>query len=468
MNFFRRNELKYSFVVENQVKDSLMLVVKKLFFLILLIGLFFFGEIAITFSDKGYPSLLQDEEVPFSLLLDNRLSDHKETAVIDDMVSNFIRRWRIEGASVAITRDEKLVYAKGFGKANNETGEEVKPGHLFRIASVSKLITAVAVMKLHEDGKLDLDEQVFGADGILGDSIFRQYKDRRIEEITVRHLLNHTAGWSRYSGDPVFNSLYIARKMDIAPPADFENILRYTLSRRLNYTPGTRYSYSNFGYAILGEIIARKSGMPYQDYVVMNLMKPLDIHDMHVGKSYYHQKYPNEVRYHSSAGKMLAYSIDGSGELVPIYYGGNNIELLGPAGGWVASAPELIKFLTAIDGFSGQPDILSGESITMMADPDFAGRGLFGWRGTDSYGTWWRTGYLTGSSALLVRQKNGINWLVMFNTSTYKHSNIHRYVSGMMFSAVNRVESWPEIDLFTMELDSPNPISEIPATNPKL
>jgi len=446
----------------------LFCVVKKVVVLLLLTGVFFFGEIAITFSDKGYPSLLQDEEIPFSLLLDNRFSDRDETAVIDQMVSDFIRHWKIEGASVAITKDERLVYAKGFGTANNETGEDVMPGHLFRIASVSKLITAVAVMKLYEEGKLDLDEMVFGTDGILSDSIFREYKDRRIENITVRHLLNHTAGWSRYSGDPVFNSLYIARKMDIDPPAQFEDILRYTLSRRLNYTPGIRYSYSNLGYAILGEIIARKSGMPYQDYVVMNLMKPLDIHDMHVGKSYYHQKYPNEVRYHSSAGIMAAHSIDGSGEIVPIYYGGNNIELLGPAGGWVASAPELIKFLTAIDGFAGQPDILSEESISMMSDPDVAGRGLFGWRGTDSHGTWWRTGYLTGSSALVVRQRNGLNWLVMINTSTYKHSDIHRYVSGMMFSAVNRVKEWPEIDLFTMDLESPNPIHEIPATNPKL
>jgi CubicO group peptidase (beta-lactamase class C family) len=256
--------------------------------------------------------------------------------------------------------------------------------------------------------------------------------------------------------------------MNVKAPVSFENVLQYALSKRLNYKPGTRYSYSNLGYAILGEIIERKSGMPYQDYVVMNLLKPLDIHDMHIGKSYYHEKFPNEVRYHSSAGKMTTYSMDGSGEKVPIYYGGNNIELLGPAGGWVASAPELIKFLTAVDGFPEQPDILSPETIALMADPKFAGKGLFGWRGSDSYGTWWRTGYLTGSSALMVRQNDGINWVVMMNTSTYKHSRIHRYVSSMMFRAVNRVDDWPLIDLFSMESDPLYPITEIPATNPKL
>ena len=447
---------------------QILKVVKKILIFITLFVLLFFGEIAMTFSDKGYPSLLNDEEVPFSLLLDNHYSDFEGTENIDNEINAFIKRWKIEGASLAVTKDEQLVYAKGFGIANKETGEEVKPGHLFRIASVSKLITAVAVMKLYEDGKLDLDDPVFGENGILNDSIFMNYLDPRVEEIKVRHLLNHTAGWSRYAGDPIFNPLYIARKMNVPAPASFNQILEYTLQRKLNFQPGTRYSYSNMGYAILGEIIERKSGMPYQDYVVMNLLKPLGIHDMHIGKSYYHEKYPNEVRYHSNAGVNTTRSMDGSGEQVPVYYGGNNIELLGPAGGWVASAPELARFMTAIDGFGGQPDILAPETIASMSDPNVAGTGLFGWRGSDRYGTWWRTGYLSGSSALIVRQSDGINWVVMTNTSTYKESRIHRYVSAMMFGSINRVQEWPQIDLFFLEEDSPGPIADIPATNPKL
>ena len=435
---------------------------------IALVILFLFGEIALTFSDKGYPSLLNDEEVPFSLMLDNHFSDFEEAVYIDKQVESFIERWKIQGASLAVTKNERLVYAKGFGIANHETGEEVKPGHLFRIASVSKLITAVAIMKLYEEGKLELDEQVFGPEGILSDSAFLSYQDQRIEQISIRHLLNHTAGWSRYAGDPMFSPLYIARKMKVPAPATFEQILQFTLARDLNYNPGTRYSYSNLGYGILGAIIERKSGMPYQDYVVMNLLKPLDIHDMHIGKSYYHEKYPNEVRYHSSGGRMTTYSMDGSGETVPIFYGGNNMELLGPAGGWVASAPELIKFLTAVDGFNAQPDILTKESIDMMSDPSIAGKGLYGWRGSDKYGTWWRTGYLTGSSALIVRQPDGVNWVIMTNTSTYKDSRIHRYTSRMMFGAVNKVVQWPMLDLFTIEEASQHPITEIPATNPKL
>ena len=442
--------------------------VKKILIFISLFGFLYFGEIALTFSDKGYPSLLNDEEVPFSLLLDNTYSDFEETESIDRQVEAFIKRWKIEGASLAVTKDERLVYAKGFGTANSETGEEVKPGHLFRIASVSKLITAVAIMKLYEDGYLELNDPVFGEKGILSDSLFWNYADPRVEEITVRHLLNHTGGWSRYAGDPLFNPLYIARKMGVPAPASLDHILQYTLKRDLNFKPGTRYSYSNLGYAILGKVIEEKSGMPYQDYVVMNLLKPIGIHDMHIGKSYYHEKYPNEVRYHHSAGEMTVRAMDGTGEIVPVYYGGNDMDLLGPAGGWVASAPELAKFITAIDGFDEQPDILSRETIISMSNPSIAGKGLFGWRGSDSYGTWWRTGYLSGSSALVVRQNDGISWVVMTNTSTYKQSRIHRYVSGLMFGSVGKVQHWPDMDLFTMEEKHPGPISDIPATNPKL
>lgn len=441
---------------------------KKILVLIILLFVFFFGEIALTFSEKGYPSLVDDKEVPFSLMLDNSYSDNEATEVVDAYVESFLKKWKVYGASLAITKDEHLVYAKGFGIANKETGEVLKPGHLFRIASVSKLITAVAIMKLYEEERLDLDDKVFGPEGILNDSIYLDYRDKRVEQITIRHLLNHTAGWSRYSGDPMFSSLYIAHKMKVDAPARFPEVMRYTLSRRLNYMPGSRYSYSNMGYGILGEVVSRISGMPYQDYVMMNMLKPLGIHDMHIGKSYYHEKYSNEVAYHSSAGAMLANSIDGSGEKVPIYYGGNNIELLGPAGGWVASAPELIKFLTAVDGMPEQPDILKPATIAMMTDPGFSGRGLFGWRGSDQHGTWWRTGYLTGSSALMVRQKDGLNWVIMMNTSTFKHSRIHRYVSGMMFGAVSRVKNWPSIDLFEYSSSNLHPISQIPAINPNL
>ena len=73
---------------------------------------------------------------------------------------------------------------------------------------------------------------------------------------------------------------------------------------------------------------------------------------------------------------------------------------------------------------------------------------LIGWRGADGHGTWWRTGTLTGSSALMVRQKNGLNWIIIMNTTTWKRSRIHSETSRTMFRAIASVREWPEYDLF--------------------
>jgi len=443
-------------------------MLKRLGILTVLVIVLFFAELAFTFSDIGYPALTSSEEVPFSLKLENYYSDFESTKVIDGAVIDFLNKYHLNGASVAVTRDEKLVYAKGFGYSNIETHEPVKPGHLFRLASVSKLITAVAIMKLQEDGKLDLEEKVFGPEGILNDSAFLSYKDKRYEDIEVRHLLNHTSGWSKKNGDPVFNSLYIARKLKVDPPASFDQIMTYTLQSPLSYQPGKKYSYSNLGYVILGKIIERKSGMPYQDYVTMNVLKPVGIHDMHLGHSFYHEKFQNEVKYYQDKTDVRTFSIDGSGKLVPACYGGNNMELLGPAGGWVASAPELAKFLTAIDDFNIQPDILSPENLELMTNPVLSGKGLFGWRGSDFSGTWWRTGYLAGSTAMVVRQHDGTNWVILLNTTTSKESHIHRFISSMMFRAVNSVREWPEIDLFKPDKKADDEISGLLESKQKL
>jgi len=443
-------------------------MIKKALILVVLLILTFFGEIALTFSDKGNAYLMDAEEVAFSLKLENRYSDYLATSMIDRYVDDFMKKWRIEGASIAVTFEEELTYAKGFGYADREQGVEMKPGHLFRIASVSKLITGVAIMKLYEDGLLDLDEKVFGPDGVLGNELFSEYTDPRYEQITVKHLLNHTSGWSRRSGDPMFNSLYISRKLKVEPPASVDHVIQYALSRKLYYKPGSKYSYSNLGYAILGRIIEEKSGETYEDYVMMNVLKPVGIHDMHLGRSFLHEKFPNEVKYYSASKTRKSYSINGSGELVPNQYGGNNIELLGAAGGWLASAPELIKLITALDGFPEQPDILNAETLDLMVDKDIAGPGLFGWRGNDGNGTWWRTGYFDGSTAVVVRQYNHINWVILLNTSTYKKSRIQRYLSSTMFGAVNSIDRWPDLNLFLVDIELPDPISELPETNPKL
>lgn len=416
----------------------------------LLFIILFFGEIAITFSYKGESdrNMALNEITPFSYRLTNELSADPSMASVDSIIEDFLTRKEIKGASVAITTDSKLIYAKGFGWANEEKGIRVEPGHVFRIASVSKLITAVTIMKLVEEGRIDINDQVFGKEGILNDSIYLNYKDKRIEKITIFNLLNHTPGWNNRKEDPMFMSHLIARMMKVEPPADIETIIQYYLQRDLSFNPGTRYCYSNFGYSVLGEVIEKVTGMAYEDYVQFAILHPLGIYDMHVGKSSLEERFQNEVCYYVQGKDSKFYSVDGSGEPRSNSYIGNNIELLSAAGGWVASAPELMKFIVAIDGFPEKPDILSDESINLMTKTSKRTKKLIGWRGADGYGTWWRTGTLTGTSALIIRNRSGINWVVVMNTTTKGKARIHNEMSKTMFNAVRSIKQWPEHDLF--------------------
>lgn len=114
-----------------------------------------------------------------SLNLENEYSYLYDLKHVDSAMTGLLKDWRIAGASVAIVKEGRLVYAKGFGYADKESKDPVTPNHLFRIASVSKLVTAVAVMKLAEEGKLDLDDKVFGDEGLLNDSIYLDIADKK-------------------------------------------------------------------------------------------------------------------------------------------------------------------------------------------------------------------------------------------------------------------------------------------------
>jgi CubicO group peptidase (beta-lactamase class C family) len=410
---------------------------------------FFFWEIGLVLPGRdSYGSGENNRSPGFNAKLHNEYSNFEGSEKIDKSVQSFRKKWGIKGISVAITKDGRLVYAKGFGYANEEAGEKVEPGYLFRIASVSKLITALTIMHLYEEDMIGLDDYVFGPKGILNDPQYLNYNDQRIEQITVRHLLTHTAGWSRRSGDPMFMPHVIARKMNVNLPVDCETIIRYAIGKKLDYKPGARYSYSNLGYVILGKVIEKVTGIGYEDYVKIAILNPLGIYDMHIGNSYPEEKAVNEVIYYESykSSKVLAY--DSHREFVPKAYGGSDIKVLGAAGGWIASPAEMLKLVVAIDGFDTKPDILQPQSIKIMTERGRSGRNMMGWKGSDGSGTWWRTGTLTGTSALIVRQNNGINWIVLTNTTTVRRSRIHSEVSRMMFRAVAGIDMWPAYDLF--------------------
>jgi CubicO group peptidase (beta-lactamase class C family) len=245
--------------------------------------------------------------------------------------------------------------------------------------------------------------------------------------------------------------------MKVDLPVSTEDVIAFTLQRKLNYRPGTRYSYSNVGYAMLGEVIEKISGLDYEDYVNYYILNPLGIAHMRIGRGFLEGRAPNEVHYYEYSGSSKVLAFDSHDHYGSRVYGGNDIELLGAAGGWIATPVDILRLVVAIDGYNTSPDILMPETIDLMTE---YGRGsrysMIGWKGADGNGTWWRTGTLTGTSALVVRQENGLNWVIVTNTTTWKRARIHSETSRTMFRAMNSVKEWPQYDLF--DYQSPGPL----------
>ena len=377
----------------------------------------------------------------------NAISDLPTMESMERYIKRWMARYNIKGASLAVMRNEQLIYCKGFGWADQEMEREAEVGDIYRIASASKLITAVGIMKLCDQGKLHLDDKVFGAEGILNH--FTEYKDKRVVDITVRHLLNHTTGFSRYKGDLMFRVADVMEweDMDTTPTAD--ELIAYQLSMRLRCAPGGSAQYSNVGYLVLSRIIEKISGMEYEEYLQTNVLWPAGCYDMHIARNYYEERYPGEVKYYGHDEERII-SYDGSGELRLREYGGNNIRGLQGAGAWVASSVEMMRLVASIDGKPGVPDIISQESVAEMKNITRKGDYALGWaKYHPNIGSLVRTGTMSGTCAYIDHREDGISYVFLTNTSHYRGATFTNSIGSMIRNAMTRVENWPtDRDMF--------------------
>ena len=420
--------------------------------------------ISLDSSDSVHSGVLNDIFVPANVRLSNFMVPDAEFETFDKVVNSFINQWDLSGVSVAVAKNEKLLYTKGFGFADKENMVPVEPYNKFRIASVSKLVTAIAIMVLQEKGVLSVNDKVFGTEGILNDAYFSDPKDKRAYGITVGHLLSHQGGWTQRWGDQMFMPLEVSADLGVPLPVSTREIVRFALNKNLHFTPGTSKSYSNLGYSILGLVIEKVTGMSYEEYCRINVLEPLGIYDMMLAKNLYDEKAPLEVTYYEPSDVAYKPSVDGSGIMVPPIYGGNDIEALGAAGAWLATAPDLMRLLLAVDGFDNKKDILSAESIEFMTD-NFNGYAPVGWKTTIVNGTWRRTGSFPGTTCVLERMPDGTSWVVLSNSSAWNGPELYNSINSMMSRAISKVAIWPETDLFNYSLPVPlnyNLASKVP------
>ena len=353
--------------------------------------------------------------------LTNALVDVPELHDMDSIMRRYLKRWELNGAQLAVTRNDSLLYVKGYGWADKERNVLMEPCHIMRMASVSKLVTAVGIMKLQEMGRLKLSDKVFGPQGILNDTTYiNSIRDKRYYDITVEQLLRHKAGFNNYAGDPMSSTRYIMMQNRLTTPPTHRELLRILLRRHLGYTPGTGRCYSNLGYTILSMIIEKRSGMSYEQFMQDKVLRPAGCFDFHIAGIYYRDRRPNEVRYYLHGGSEPVYEYNNSGKKVDKCYGDTDIPRLAGAGAWAASAAELSRLIASIDGCSVLPDVISPQSVKAMTQQMPSGDYSLGWNYTPVGRPWIRTGSLSGTSALVMRYPDGQCWILLTNTSTWK------------------------------------------------
>ena len=162
----------------------------------------------------------------------------------------------------------------------------------------------------------------------------------------------------------MFADVTIATQQNVLLPISTGNIIDYVTSRqRLDHIPGTTYAYSNYGFMLLGRIIEATSGLPYEQYLQRRVFFPLGVRNVSMGRSLYEYRQPNEVKY--QAPEFEPTVMDPSGGLVPIAYGAFNLENADSAGGWIASAADLVRYAASLDNPERSP-VLGPEAVDSL------------------------------------------------------------------------------------------------------
>lgn len=383
-------------------------------------------------------------------------------ASIDEHMVQFMKLHKVPGAAVCIAKGGKIVYTRGFGYADIEQNRLVQPGSLFRIADLSKPVTAAAVLQLAQHRRINLKSNPFIILG-YGRQIRRPGVDPRLRKITVLHLLQQTAGWAvPLSFDPLREPERIAKAMKVSSPPSGDAIIEYMITQPLQLAPGSRYSDSNFGYFLLGRIIEKRSGQTYEQYVKTRVLKPIGVTRMRLAGSLPSELAMTEVRYYDLKSE-LGPALQDSSLRVPTPYI-VDMSVLGASEGWIASVEDLVKLTAALTNLKDGRIINLGMLHTMYSPPDgppghkpdgklhasFYACGWFVRPQRDKRFELrfhnWHLADMSGSSALLVHLTNDLSWAVLFNIdrSGANGKVLDALIDRVIHRAVAQVPIWPE------------------------
>ncbi len=371
-------------------------------------------------------------------------------AEINAAVDGYLTEHSLPGLSLAIMREGRLVYARGFGFANTATGEQADPLHRWRIASTSKTVCAVATLRALEDSPTwSLDSKCFGPGALFGNdfgNIVSNPYSTNEKKITIRHLLNMTAGWDDDS--PLwFND-------NVLLGTNHAAIIGFRLDNNNPFwAPGTHARYNNFNYAVAARVPEKITGLSFEDYCEREIFTPCGMTAMGVGGRTAANRLSGEVAYYEGT-----------------YYGPP--EAVWPARmdgstAWVARPMELLLMARRIDGNPRHRDIIGGYALSQMrlangqpdANNNASSYGM-GWYPSTRHGqTWWQhNGSMAGTQAILCISEDGSQAFAYATNSVDSSDRFSNQFRNLVLDQMNEVQTtpvepgqssaWPEIDLF--------------------
>jgi len=373
-------------------------------------------------------------------------------AAFDNWVQNWMTTNETRAASLAIVRDGRLVYARGYTRAL--PGYPItQPTSLFRIASCSKPITSIAAHQHFERPAFNMQAN----DSLLGSLPGLFALDPRVAQITLHSLLTHQGGWDRnVSPDPTIGQdPTIATLFGLSLPIPKVAIRNYQLGTQLlDFTPNTDSQYSNFGMSLMGQVLeAKNPGVSYPQIVQRDIFGPLGLVRPRIGGSLKSDLAPGEVYYHPYTPMLSRSVMDNSQPWVAGQYGALNIPNRDSHGGWVMAAPDYAKILAAFDLGASNPLLGQDQTDAMWSvEPGYSTlmRGWYGQTVSDGFGGSvemnYHNGRLFGSVSLVARRADGLSFV--FFTNGDKNSLSGSGDSSQLNSIANQISLWPSHDLF--------------------
>jgi CubicO group peptidase (beta-lactamase class C family) len=363
----------------------------------------------------------------------------------------YLHRENIPAASLTIAYKGKIIFSRAYGYSNLEQKVPLLPGDRFRIASLSKSITAVGILSLCENEKLKPDDKAFSILSDIKPCEPNYSIDPRIKDIRVRDLLQCSAGWEHEGiADPIFAKWLGTTAVKCTNNLRPSNIaiIRNLLMQKLDYDPGTTYSYSNVSYCVLGQIIEKITSQKYADFINALILQPENLQSFAIGSTLNSSEH--EVKYYPEESAVVNLLPNYKDQLGAANGGFFMLEAAPATIGWIASTDDLVRFISILSGETKIDPPINKKTFEQMlarpaldywkTEPEYF---AFGWEVERNKNgqliAFSRHGSLPGTMALIEHQSNGISWAAAFNKRPLRYVERREEVKALIKKSVKEL-----------------------------